>query len=138
MSTISNIPAAADTRSWTYWLGWALSGLVIVFFLADGAIKLVPLDVVLATLTELGYPTEHARLIGVLTIGSAILYAFPRTSVLGAILLTGLLGGAMATHLRIGSPLFSHTLFGFYMGVVAWAGLYLRDPRVRQLLPVRR
>jgi hypothetical protein len=66
-----------------------------------------------------------------------VLYAFPQTAVLGAIVLTGYMGGAMATHLRIGSPLFSHVLFGFYLGVLIWGGLYLRDERVRKLIPFR-
>jgi hypothetical protein len=76
-------------------------------------------------------------MLGVIGLVSTALYALPRTSVLGAILLTGYMGGAIATHLRIGSPLFSHTLFGVYLGVLLWGGLWLRDPRVRALLPFR-
>ena len=119
--------------------GWMLSGLLIVFLLFDGAIKLVPLAVVLETMAPLGYPPDAttARILGVLTLGCTLLYAIPRTSILGAILLTGYLGGAMATHFRIGSPLFSHTLFGLYLGLFAWGGLYLRDPRIRQMIPFR-
>lgn len=79
-----------------------------------------------------------ARLLGVLTLAGVVLYAIPRTAILGAILLTGYMGGAMATHLRIGSPLFSHVLFGFCLGVLIWGGLYLRDPGLRQLIPFRR
>ena len=122
------------------WAGRALSGLVIVFLLLDGAIKLVPLDVVTDTLVQLGYPPDAgiARTIGVLTLACALLYAWPRTTLLGAVLLTGLLGGAMATHLRAGSPVATHLLFGLYLGVAAWAGLWLRDPRVRAALPWRR
>jgi len=137
MTTLDITANPAATRHWTYWLGWGLSGLVILFLLFDGAIKLVPLDIVLSTLSELGYPPEHARLIGIITLVGTMLYAWPRTSVLGAILLTGLLGGAMATHLRINSPLFSHTLFGVYMGLLVWGGLWLREPRLRALLPLR-
>ncbi len=120
-------------------LGRVLSGLVIAFLAFDGAIKLVPLDVVTETLAVLGYPADVglARLLGVLTLLCALLYAIPRTSVLGAILLTGYLGGAMATHLRADSPLFTHLLFGFYLGVIAWAGLWLRDSRVRALIPFK-
>ena len=122
------------------WAGRALSGLVIVFLLLDGAIKLVPLDVVTDTLVQLGYPPDAgiARTIGALTLACALLYAWPRTTLLGAVLLTGLLGGAMATHLRAGSPVATHLLFGLYLGVAAWAGLWLRDPRVRVALPWRR
>ncbi|NOV15802.1 DoxX family protein [Ensifer adhaerens] len=120
-------------------LGRVLSGLVVAFLAFDGAIKLVPLDVVTETLAVLGYPADVglARLLGVLTLLCALLYAIPRTSVLGAILLTGYLGGAMATHLRADSPLFTYLLFGFYLGVIAWAGLWLRDRRVRALIPFK-
>lgn len=118
--------------------GWMLSGLLIAFLLFDGAIKLVPLQVVLDTSAALGLPADptSARILGVLTLLCTLLYAIPRTSVLGAILLTGFLGGAIATHFRIGSPLFSHTLFGVYLGLFAWGGLWLRDPRVRAMIPV--
>jgi hypothetical protein len=122
------------------WAGRVMSALVIVFLLFDGAIKLAPMDVVLESMEPLGYPASVgiARLLGALTIVSAILYAIPRTSVLGAILLTGYLGGAIATHLRVGSPIFTHLLFGFYLGLLVWGGLFLRDARVRALLPLRR
>ena len=78
-----------------------------------------------------------ARILGILTLVCTALYAYPRTSVLGAILLTGYLGGAMATHFRVGSPLFSHLLFGLYLGLMVWGGLYLRDERLRGLIPFR-
>ncbi|MGZ9718798.1 DoxX family protein [Rhizobium miluonense] len=117
--------------------GMILSGLIIAFLFLDGAIKLVPLPVVTETMAGLGYSADPAlaRLLGVITLGCAILYAIPRTSVLGAILLTGLLGGAIATHLRVGSPIFSHLLFGVYVGVMAWGGLYLRYEAVRRMIP---
>jgi hypothetical protein len=119
--------------------GRAMSGLVILFLLLDGAIKLVPVQPVIDTMAALGWPADvaTARLLGALTIGSALLYAWPRTSLLGAIVLTAYLGGAVATHARIGSPLFTHTLFGVYIGVLAWAGLYLRTPALRVLLARR-
>jgi len=122
------------------WAGYIISGFVILFLLFDSAIKLVPLDVVPQTMGELGYPTtiEFARGMGVLTLVCILLYAIPQTSVLGAILLTGLFGGAIAARLRIDSPLFSHLLFGFYLGLMVWGGLFLRDPRVRALIPFRR
>ena len=117
--------------------GMILSGLVVAFLLFDGAIKLVPLPVVTETMAGLGYSADPAlaRLLGIITLGCAILYAIPRTSVLGAILLTGLLGGAIATHLRVGSPIFSHLLFGVYLGVIAWGRLYLRYEAVRKMIP---
>jgi TRAP-type C4-dicarboxylate transport system permease small subunit len=122
------------------WTGLVMSGLVILFLLFDGGIKLAPLEIVTQTSGEIGLPTDasFARLLGILTLIGVVLYAIPRTSVLGAILLTGYMGGAIATHLRIGSPLFSHTLFGVYLGLLIWGGLYLRDPRLRALIPFRR
>jgi DoxX-like family len=122
------------------WIGYAMSGLVILFLLFDGGIKLVPLEIVTQTSGEIGLPTDasFARLLGVLTLIGVVLYAIPQTAVLGAILLTGYMGGAIATHLRIDSPLFSHTLFGVYLGLLIWGGLYLREPRLRALIPFRR
>ena len=122
------------------WTGYVMSGLVILFLLFDGGIKLVPLEIVTQTSGEIGLPTDpsFARLLGVLTLIGVALYAIPQTSVLGAILLTGYMGGAIATHLRIDSPLFSHTLFGVYLGLLIWGGLYLREPRLRALIPFRR
>ncbi len=120
------------------WGGRILSGLVVVFLLFDGAIKLIPLDIVIETSRQLGIPTDLARTLGVLTLAGALLYAWSKTSVLGAILLTGYLGGAIYVHVRAGSPLFSHTLFGVYLGILLWGGLYLRDERLRLIFPWRR
>lgn len=119
--------------------GLVMSGLVIAFMLFDGGIKLVPLDVVIESTAALGYPSSpgFARGLGLLALICTALYAWPRTAVLGAILLTGYMGGAVATHLRIGNPLFSHLLFGVYLGLLIWGGLYLRDPRLRALIPFR-
>src|SRR6202166_5237201 len=121
-------------------LGRILSGLVIVFLLFDGAIKLVPWPVVTDTMDKMGYGSSEtlARSLGVITIVCTVLYSIPPTSILGAILLTGYLGGAMASHLPIGSPLFTHTLFGVYLGLMVWGGLWLRDRRLRALMPFRR
>ncbi len=104
------------------WLGRVLSGLVILFLLFDGAIKLVPWPVVTETMDRIGYGSSEtlARSLGIITIVCTVLYAIPPTSILGAILLTGYLGGAMASHLRIGSPLFTHILFGLYLGLMVW------------------
>jgi hypothetical protein len=122
------------------WLGRVLSGLVILFLLFDGAIKLVPWPNVTETMDRIGYGSSEtlARSLGFITIVCTVLYAIPPTSILGAILLTGYLGGAMASHLRIGSPLFSHTLFGFYLGLMLWGGLWLRDRSLRASIPFRR
>ncbi len=120
-------------------IGYVLSGLVILFMLFDGSIKLVPLDIVIETTGQLGYPATDtfARGLGILGLACTALYAFPRTAVLGAILLTAYFGGTVATHLRVGSPVFSHMLFGAYLGVMLWAGLYLRDVRLRAVIPFR-
>lgn len=137
MQTITRItPGGSKVALWT---GRILSGLVIAFLVFDGAIKLVPLDIVIETSAQLGLPAnaDFARTLGILTLVATALYAFPRTSALGAILLTGYLGGAIATHMRVGSPMFSHTLFGVYLGLMVWGGLYLRDERLRALIPFR-
>ena len=119
------------------WTGRVMSGLVILFLLFDGVIKLIPLDIVITTSEQIGIPPSFARTLGVLTLLGAAFYAFPRTSVLGAILLIGYLGGAIWTHLRVDSPLFSYTLFGVYLGLLIWGGLWLRDERLRALMPLR-
>jgi len=138
MNTIaSDATATGETSRKAHWAGLVMSGLVIAFLLFDAAIKLVPLSVVTETMTALGYPSGLERGLGVLTLVCVLLYAVPRTAILGAILLTGLFGGAMATHLRVGSPLFSHLLFGVYLGLLVWGGLYLRDARLRALIPFR-
>jgi DoxX-like family len=122
------------------WSGRVLSGLVTLFLLLDGGMKLVPLSIVTETMDKIGYGSSEtlARSLGVITLVCTILYAVPPTSILGAILLTGYLGGAIASHLRIGSPLLSHTLFGLYLGLMVWGGLWLRDRRLRALMPLRR
>ena len=116
--------------------GWALSGLAILFLTADAAGKLLAPEMMIANSPPLGLPADPGfhRVLGAILAVCTILYAVPRTSVIGAILLTGYLGGAVATHMRAGSPLFSHTLFGVYLGLLVWAGLYLRDQRVRALV----
>ena len=122
------------------WTGRVLSGLVIMFLLFDGAIKLVPWPVVTETMDRMGYGSSEtlARSLGIITIVCTVLYSVPPTSMLGAILLTGYLGGAIASHVRIGSPLFTHVLFGFYLGLIVWGRLWLRDPALRNLIPIRR
>ena len=118
--------------------GWALSTLVILFLVMDGVMKVLQLPVVVSTTTQLGYPAGVIPGLGVTILAIAALYALPRTAVLGALLMTALLGGTVATHIRVESPLFSHVLFGVYLAAMAWGGLWLRDPRVRSLVPLRR
>jgi len=129
----------AMARDWKYLAGWSISGLAILFLLMDSIMKLLALPVVLETSATLGFGgARTARTLGAILIVCTALYAYPRTAVLGAILLTGFLGGAVAAHVRAGNPLFSHVLFGVYVGVIMWAGIYLRDPNVRMLIPIQK
>jgi len=136
MSTIETAVPAPSSRTGAI-ASWILSGVAIAFFVVDGAMKLVPFKEVTASMIELGYDPGISQGLGVLILACTILYAIPRTSVLGAVLLTGLLGGAVATHLRVGSPVFSHLLFGVYLGFFVWGGVWLRDARLRAIFPVR-
>jgi len=121
------------------WAGRILSGLPILFLLVDGAFKLCdpPPAAVVEAMNKVGYPPTLTATIGVLLLVCVVVYMIPRTAVLGAILLTGYLGGAVATHTRVGDPLFSHILFPVYMGLFVWGGLYFRDERLRALIPLR-
>jgi hypothetical protein len=119
------------------WAGRILSGLVALFLIPDGIIKFLKPAPVIETSAHLGLPLSLANTLGILVLVCTAIYLFPRTSVLGAILLTGYLGGAVATHLRVGDPLFSHVLFPTYLGLLLWLGLYLRDDRLRALVPLR-
>ncbi len=120
------------------WMGRVTTGLVALFLAFDSAIKLMQLDVVREAMVPLGYPDYLGLVIGTIEAICLVLYVVPQTAVLGAILITGVLGGAIASHLRVGDPLFSHVLFGVYVGILAWGGLYLRDDRLRTLIPFRR
>ena len=114
-------------------MGRVMSGIAVAFLTIDSVLKLMRLPVVLEASAKLGLPAELAVPIGVILLASTVLYTIPRTAVLGAVLLTGYLGGAVLTHLRVGDPLFSHVLFPTYMGALLWGGLWLRDGRVRAL-----
>ncbi len=131
------IEMTANPR-WARWAGWGVSGLMIAFMLFDGLSKLALERHVVAATTAIGYPLDVIRPLGVIGLACTLLYAIPRTAVFGAILLTGYLGGAVASKVRIEDPLFSSVLFGIYFGVLIWGGLYLRDPQLRSMVPVRR
>jgi hypothetical protein len=120
------------------WVGRIASGLVTAFLLFDAVIKVLRLPFAVEATTQLGYPASSVLTIGVVELVCLVLYVIPRTSVLGAILLTGHLGGAVATHLRIGSPLLGYTLFPLYVAALLWGGLYLRNERLRTLVPFAR
>ena len=112
--------------------------LMIAFLLFDSVSKLVLEHHVVEATTQIGYPLETIRPLGIICLACTILYAIPRTSIIGAVLLTGYLGGAIASKVRIEDPLFSSVLFGVYFGILVWGGLYLRDERLRALIPLRR
>src|SRR6266852_4419918 len=116
------------------WAGRIISGLTILFLLFDGVAKVMKVPAVMEASTQLGYPASTIPGIGLVLIVCTLLYAIPRTSILGAILLTGYLGGAVATNVRVSAPLFSNALFPVYVGVMVWGGLYLRDDRLRILI----
>lgn len=117
---------------------YILTTLVTLFLTFDTMLKVLRLGPAVQATTDLGYPAAAVRPIGIIELVCLGLYLLPRTSVLGALLLTGYLGGAVATHVRAGSPLLTHTLFPLYVALILWAGLYLREPRLGDLLPFRR
>lgn len=138
MTTLS--PTARTSPDRATIAGWALTGLILLFLLMDAGLKVAGHPAVAQTAATLGWPTDAGfwRAMGLMLLACTILYAWPRTAILGAILLTAYVGGAVATHLRIGNPLFSHTLFGVYLGIILWAALWLRMPALRTLLPLGR
>jgi hypothetical protein len=129
---------AANTSQVALWTGRVLTAVIALFLVLDSGMKLLQLDAVRQAMQPLGYPDHLGLVIGIIEAICLVLYVVPRTAVLGAILLTGLLGGSAAAHLRVGDPLFTHVLFGVYVGVLAWGGLYLRDATLRALIPFRR
>lgn len=131
MDTMDTQTAGAGTARW---ISWGVSVFLALFLLFDGVARLVPLDAYVDGLVELGYPESVGPVIGLVLIACTLLYLVPRTAVLGAVLLTGYLGGAVASHLRIEEP---NYLFALAIGVLLWAALYVRDPRVRAILGVR-
>jgi hypothetical protein len=120
------------------WIGRTLTAIFVLFMLgASIAPKLLQLPIAEETMSALGWPPGYAFMIGLIELTCVVLYVIPRTSLLGAIFTMALLGGAMATQIRAESPLFSHVLFSVYLGIFMWGGLWLRDQRIRALLPLR-
>ena len=120
------------------WTGRVLSSLFVIFMLgASVTPKLLAMPITDDTMRELGWPDGYVLMIGLIELACVLLYVFPKTSVLGAVLMMGLLGGAMATQIRVGNPLFSHQLFSIYLGLFMWGGLWLRDPALRAIFPWR-
>lgn len=144
METIASDNAHADTggapsagSKGARRTGRALSTIAVLFLLLDSIGKLLQVPPVIAGSAELGYAASTVFPLGVVLLLCVLTYVFPATSTLGAVLLTGFLGGAVATHVRVGNPLFSHTLFPIYVALFVWGGLFLRDARMRALLPWR-
>ncbi len=132
-STYRNAPGS-NTRLWS---GWIMSAVAILFLLFDSVIHVMKIPPVVESFGQLGYPAGLALGIGILELVCLTLYVIPRTAILGAVLLTGYLGGAVASQVRIGAPLFSHALFPVYVGLLVWGGLYVRESRLRVLIPLR-
>jgi hypothetical protein len=133
-SVYANVPSSKASRR----AGAIMSGIATLFLLVDSVGKLIPIPPAVEFTVRLGYPESAVRLIGMILLVCLILYVVPRTSVLGAVLLTGYLGGAVASQLRLESPLLSTTLFPIYVGVLVWGGLMLREDRLRALFQLRR
>ncbi len=130
---LSNAQTAPASK-WMLWGGYIASAIPVLMLLFSGVMKLVKPAFLLEEFERLGYGENLALVIGIVEIGCTLIYLIPRTSILGAILLTGYLGGATATHVRIGDPSFFMPVI---LGVLVWLGLYLRDNRLRALLPLR-
>ncbi|MEZ4732959.1 MAG: DoxX family protein [Caldilineaceae bacterium] len=137
----TTVHAATPTQSTSKvarWAGYLITILVVLFLLFDCTIKLLNLPIAVEGTVSLGYPANVIVPLGILQLVCLVIYLIPQTSVLGAILITGYLGGAIATHVRLGNPLFSHILFPVYIGLMIWGGLYLRNRRLRKLIPLQR
>jgi hypothetical protein len=123
----------ADVSPTRRWIGRIVTAIPVLFLIFDFSIKLAHIKPVTDSFAQLGVPDRLAVTIGVLELICLVIYLIPRTRALGAVLLTGFLGGAIMLHVRVGDPLFSHVLFPVYIGALLWIGLYLRDPRLRAL-----
>lgn len=132
------VTATQPTSKSALWAGRIMTTLVVLFLIFDCTIKLLNLPVAVDGTVILGYPASVVVPLGILQLICLLIYLLPQTSVLGAILITGYLGGAIATHVRLGNPLFSHILFPVYVGLMIWGGLYLRNQRLRRLIPLTR
>src|SRR5262245_35857627 len=130
-------PSAPHSRR-ALWGGRALSGFAVLFLLFDASVKVLQLPLAVEATTQLGYSANVLVWLGLLQLACLVVYVIPRTAVLGAVLWTGYLRGAVATHVRVGNPLLSQALFPVYVALLIWGGLWLRDERLRAVLPLRR
>ena len=127
---------AEEVSTSRFWAGWIISGLVALFSLFDAGAKFVKPAPVAEAFARTGWPIELSSTLGAILLACTVIYLIPQSTVLGAILLTGYLGGAVATNLRLQNPLLTHTLFPVYTGVLLWLGLWLREPRVGSVFPL--
>ena len=134
MEATLDTPTLAEASTAARWSGRVLTGIPVAFMLFDAAVKFAHIPEVAEASLKLGWPTSLNPVLGVVILGCLALYLWPRTAALGATLFTGYLGGAVAIHLRVGDPLSTHVLFPVYVGALFWAGLALRDARVRALV----
>ena len=128
----------SSTSKKTVVVSYVLTAFVALFLTFDTVLKVLQLAPAVQGTAQLGYPPDRVLTIGLIELVCLVLALVPRTSVLGTLLMTGYLGGAIATHVRVGNPLFTHVLFPVYVALLLWGGLYLREPRLRELLPLRR
>jgi hypothetical protein len=132
------IPSTHTGSKRLTWTGRVMSGIAVLFLLVDSIAKLLEVQPVIDGTLQLGYPRGVVFSLGVILLSCVVVYMVPRTSVLGAVLLTGYLGGAIATHVRVENPLFTHVLFPIYVAALLWGGLILRDRRLLAFFPIRR
>lgn len=134
MTTLhATLPTTTPSKG-RIWTARIMGGLVILFMLMDSIFKFIPNEEAIKGTTELGFQLHHLPVLGTLGLISILLYAFPRTEILGAILLTGYFGGAIATHVRMDNPLFSHILFPVYLAILMWGALWLKNERFRKAI----
>jgi hypothetical protein len=136
ITTHSTMPVQATSKV-KLWTSRIMGGIVILFMLFDSIFKFMPVEEVIKGTADLGFAPHHLPVLGTLGLVSILLYAYRRTEILGAILLTGYFGGAIATHVRLDNPLFSHILFPVYLALLAWGAVWLKNEKLRQLLPVK-
>ncbi|WP_421894549.1 DoxX family protein [Marinoscillum sp.] len=132
---MTNTKSISKGRRWTARI---MSGIVLLFMLMDSIMKFIQPPVVVETTVALGFAEDQIYILGILGLLSTLLYALPKTSILGAVLLTGYWGGVIATHLRLDNPLFSHLLFPVYLAILAWGGLWLVNEQLRALFPIKK
>jgi hypothetical protein len=137
-SSLAASSASADTSAALRWSGRIATTIVLLFLVFDFVIKVTASDAAVKATVEMGFAASQLLPIALIEVVCLVLYLVPRTAPLGAVLWTGYLGGAIATHLRLGNPLFTHVLFPIYVAILLWGGLYARDPRVRALIKPRR